>query len=699
MATEISLDLINQLKLSLRRNANLSSFDSSSLNLPTAPEAIAELDASPPYLRCQNCNGKLLRGIESLICVFCGKQQRTSDDAPDPIKLTSTSAYKWFLSSLHLDGSEMVEPLKETNGSSRGAKVHVVKGVALSEFLDLEVQWSARDETSDGLSVEKKSPLNLGGISLDDYSVEGREDLSRVESKPEDDDFKDPRSLSLFDNSVKNQEVVESQQNENVGLVKGNDAKKIVSSGGHESLSLFAGRDGQDSVSLAEQGSFGFFEGKDSEHSFKEDENLSLFDGKDAPKTSSSRLDDSFGFFEGTDDQRTSSSKDNESFGFLEGKDAQRNNASKEDGNLGLFEGKDAQRNSSSKEDVSFGLFDVAPSSNDGLKSFDDKVVASSSDWDSGFQFVSQKKSTGDPFVSSPVDLSAHMDSVFGSGKDLFYEKPANSSAAYVSNAGDWLQDDLFGNATGKSQNSDPAGNDKNEGQVVGGNGSSSMDIDWIGDDLWQTNEKKAIEKTPTDDNDDDDDWNDFASSANSKTPTNLLSRTMERSQEEIFDGLSHVKNDVKEQSEYEKQNTGTSRISDVAKGQEDDLFGAWDSFTSSTVLQTPVQPPTIHVNQSAEQNPEMNLFGESNQQRDLDSDFFSESIRCQTNSEEVKAMPSGTSTSERRGDPDGQQDQVTTTVSRKSKSDVAEELMSQMHDLSFMLETKLSVPPISKAE
>ncbi|KAF8045079.1 hypothetical protein N665_5633s0002 [Sinapis alba] len=360
MATEISLDLINQLKLSLRRNAKLSSFDSSTLSLPTAPEAISELDASPPYLRCRNCKGKLLQGVESLICVFCGKQQRTSDDAPDPIKFTSTSAYKWFLSSLHLDGTEMVEPLKETNGSSRGAKVHVVKGVALSEFLDLEVQWSARDETSDGLSVQKKSPLNLGGISLDDHSVEGREDLSKVESKPEDDDFKDPRSLGLFD-SVKSQEVVESQQNENVGLVKGNDVKKSVSSGGHESLSLFAGRDGKDSVSLAEQGSFGFFEGKDSEHSFKEDENLSLFDGKDAPKTSSSRLDDSFGFFEGTDDQRTSSSKENESFGFFEGKDGQRNSASKEDGNLGLFEGKDAQRNSSSKEDVSFGLFDVAP--------------------------------------------------------------------------------------------------------------------------------------------------------------------------------------------------------------------------------------------------------------------------------------------------------------------------------------------------
>ncbi|CAN6988344.1 unnamed protein product, partial [Brassica rapa subsp. trilocularis] len=36
---------------------------------------------------------------------------------------------------------------KETNGSSRGAKAHVVEGIVLSEFLDLEVQWSAREET------------------------------------------------------------------------------------------------------------------------------------------------------------------------------------------------------------------------------------------------------------------------------------------------------------------------------------------------------------------------------------------------------------------------------------------------------------------------------------------------------------------------------------------------------------------------
>ncbi|EFH65794.1 hypothetical protein ARALYDRAFT_470500 [Arabidopsis lyrata subsp. lyrata] len=701
MAIEISVDLINQLKVSLRKEAKLSSVgdysDSSSSSLPTSEEAIAELDASAPYLRCRNCKGKLLRGIESLICVFCGNQQRTSDNPPDPIKFTSTSAYKWFLSSLNLHGSEMVEPLKETDGSSRGAtKAPVLKGIALSKFLDLEIQWSAsEDKSDDEQSVQNKNPLNLGGINLDDFFIEGRGDLSKVEPaeiKPveDDDDFKDPRSLSLFD-SVKSEGVVGSQQHENFGLFDKKDAHKSVSSGEHENLSLFAGRDAQESVSLAEQGNFGFFEEKDGQNSFKENENLSLFEGKVAQKTSSSKEDESFGLFEGKDTQRNSSSKEDESPGLFMGKDAQRTSSSKDDESFGMFEGKeDAQRNSSSKEDENFGLFEGAPSSTADLKSFDDKIVATSSDWDSDFQSAdhnpSQKKVGGDPFVSSPVDLAAHMDSVFGSGKDLLYAKP-----------GDWLQDDLFGNVTGEAQNSDSAVHDKNEGQVVGGNGSSSMDIDWIGDDLWQTNEKKSIEKTPTDVNDDDDDWNDFASSANSKTPNNPLSQTMESSQDEFFYGQAQVKNGVKEQSVDEKQNTV---MSDIGKGQEDDIFGTWDSFTSSTIPQT-----------SGEKYPKMNLFGENNNHRDLDfdsisrSDFFSESSGGKTNSEEVKVIPSGTSTLDRTSDPDGSKDQTvdlvvgTTTTAPKSKSDVAEELMSQMHDLSFMLETKLSVPPISKTE
>lgn len=117
MPMEISVDLINQLQVSLRKEAKLSSIgdysDSSMPSLPTSAEAIAELDASASYLRCRNCKGKLLLGIESLICVFCGNQQRTIDNPPDPIKFTSTSAYKWFLSTLNLDGSVKIDPFAQ----------------------------------------------------------------------------------------------------------------------------------------------------------------------------------------------------------------------------------------------------------------------------------------------------------------------------------------------------------------------------------------------------------------------------------------------------------------------------------------------------------------------------------------------------------------------------------------------------------
>ncbi|KAF2569012.1 hypothetical protein F2Q68_00024632 [Brassica cretica] len=35
---------------------------------------------------------------DRVFCIFRGEQQRISDSPPDPIKLLSTSVYKWFLS-------------------------------------------------------------------------------------------------------------------------------------------------------------------------------------------------------------------------------------------------------------------------------------------------------------------------------------------------------------------------------------------------------------------------------------------------------------------------------------------------------------------------------------------------------------------------------------------------------------------------
>lgn len=111
MAFEMPVDQIKQLQILLRKEANLSWYqpekEENHLALPKLPsvaETVAKLDPSPPYLRCKNCNGRLLRGVQSFICVFCGTNPH-NDLPPEPIKFKNTLGYRWLLESLHLDGS------------------------------------------------------------------------------------------------------------------------------------------------------------------------------------------------------------------------------------------------------------------------------------------------------------------------------------------------------------------------------------------------------------------------------------------------------------------------------------------------------------------------------------------------------------------------------------------------------------------
>lgn len=107
MAYEIPVDLIRQVKTVTRADAGLSDYDPTGdiPPLPSISEAVAALDPSPPYLRCKICKGKLLRGVQSVICIYCG---RPNDVLPDPISFKDTLACRWLLESLHLDGSVCV---------------------------------------------------------------------------------------------------------------------------------------------------------------------------------------------------------------------------------------------------------------------------------------------------------------------------------------------------------------------------------------------------------------------------------------------------------------------------------------------------------------------------------------------------------------------------------------------------------------
>ncbi|KAI4322514.1 hypothetical protein L6164_022200 [Bauhinia variegata] len=178
MALEMPLGRIKQLQISLRKEANLSWYEPEKEGrftlpkLPSVAEAIEKLDASPLYLRCKNCKGKLLRDLLSFICVFCGTNPHM-DLPPDPIKFKNTAGYRWLLGSLKLDGSEMVGPIVEGNDSNR-RKSESKDEIPLSELLDLEIRWSSQSERlpnskSDVPAFQSKSNMHLVGIDLDSF--------------------------------------------------------------------------------------------------------------------------------------------------------------------------------------------------------------------------------------------------------------------------------------------------------------------------------------------------------------------------------------------------------------------------------------------------------------------------------------------------------------------------------------------------
>ncbi|KAJ7948130.1 putative Dentin sialophosphoprotein [Quillaja saponaria] len=230
MAFEIPLDQIKELRILLRREAKLSWYepekvDSTSLpKLPSVEEAIAELDPSPPYLRCKNCKGRLLRGIQSLVCVFCGTHPN-KDVPPEPIHFKNTVGYRWLLDSLQLDGSEIVGPLVDANESNR-AKITSKDGYPLSELLDLEIRWPSVLEKPE-THVLNKNPIrtknspNLVGVNLDEFFTKKESPSDAFEQHLAPDKQVNTsnapqvgENLSLFDNNLPSETTTWSTKDE-----------------------------------------------------------------------------------------------------------------------------------------------------------------------------------------------------------------------------------------------------------------------------------------------------------------------------------------------------------------------------------------------------------------------------------------------------------------------------------------------------
>ncbi|PSS16129.1 Dentin sialoprotein [Actinidia chinensis var. chinensis] len=218
MEFQIPTDLIRQVQISLRNHTGLSSYDPDDPTLPGLPSlrhVVAGLDPSPPYLRCKHCQGRLLRGLQSVICVYCGNRQQ-KDVPPDPIAFKSSFGYQWLLQSLDLDESETVGPPIDEIQRNRGQNTPKAE-VSLSDLLDLEIPWPPESEKTEhslatnNVPGEGKSSLYLVGVDLDNFFVESKRDLvshsseEKLETNRQSDNvemnaFSSQENISLFQN-------------------------------------------------------------------------------------------------------------------------------------------------------------------------------------------------------------------------------------------------------------------------------------------------------------------------------------------------------------------------------------------------------------------------------------------------------------------------------------------------------------------
>ncbi|CAN4109956.1 unnamed protein product [Withania somnifera] len=569
MALELPSDLIQQAKISTRIEAGLPDYlpdDPSLPSIPSLSATVAAFDPSPSYLRCKHCQGRLLRGIQSLICIYCGhKLHQNPDVAPEPISFKSTVGYLWFLQALRLDGSEKVGAATEKNQVNKGlSSPH--GDVLLSNVLDLKIRWKTELEMDNTITNKKlelsKSSFDPNGFDLDNFlSFPKRENISSR--------HKEHTVLS-----------------DNVGTA----ANKTV--GSHEDLTLF--------------------------------ENLRS--SEPAVASSTVQTCDDFSGWE-ADFQSAGSGEQNVS------------NTSSSPISSAVDSG--CQH--------AFAVLDTSTSS---------MVI-------SGNQHEGSKST--DAFASSDIDLSAELDTLFGTPEGPTDEKLKDVVAVSPA-ADDWPAVDLWDSAnpdaSQKAGEILPISRSK-DAELQNSSNAPSTSIDWFQDDTWKThNAPSSKHETTNRDHDSFDDWNNLTSSAPNKDP---------------FENVPAPKFD-----------TGNGNR---------DYFDDWNTFTSSAHSKDPFENKLAQSNNDNNSNTELTDF--SSNLKDMDFGSFSQSdpFSGAPGKEGDSAAPaifSAVDTPSKVGEDAGHasENAAIHAESNTSKNDVdIEGIMSQMHDLSFMLERNLSIP------
>ncbi|KAB2073565.1 hypothetical protein ES319_A07G091800v1 [Gossypium barbadense] len=698
MAIEIPKDLITQLQISLRKQANVPSYDSTDPSLPGLPLFHSTSDS--PRRRCIHCKSRLLRGSDSILCIFCGK--RPTETPPPPIKFQSTSGYRWFLHSLNLDGSENVGESLDGDGKDKGSG----EEFALSDILGLEIKWNDVEFKGFESGLRKSNPLNLAGFDVeDDFLVERKEGSASIPSEGtsavkkgtsftgsnvhesrgavsgwqaefQSDDHGAISTMSFdpFASSSKgiSSDIDDAVVGQGTNLFDGKDKGNQTSSEskttdwfqGDLKSNFTSGDQAQSSISntlgertINDDDDWNDFTGSTNAQgsSDQDADGLKSMNEKGSSADLSTHMDSVFGTgdsFQGKPVDNTTSSHSSNWFQ----DDLWSNSTSKTvhhteqfDKNVGNKDGEIlANINSVTNDEDSFGAWNDFKSSsilNSSISSSNEHGIHTStteeknsdpfSGWDTDFQSANSKNNrvgsiASDPFVGSSLGLSDHIDTVFASGNDLFDMKAKDSSNA--SNANSWLQDDLCSNSSSKLTH---------QAENLGATG-----------DIMDSGKAKSVHNSSSIDVN----WfpDDQLLTGNKKAPD-------EKSIEETDNLFS-------DWSDFKSSTTKQDPLSDSSKQaitiDDNNDLSAWNDFTSSTGAKDPLS--------------------NSSKQTDLFSGAFSN----QNGSTDIDIIWPEAPISARMADED-----FSNATTGGSKADEIEVLMSQMHDLSFMLETNLSVP------
>ncbi|KAB2613590.1 dentin sialophosphoprotein-like [Pyrus ussuriensis x Pyrus communis] len=221
--------------------------------------------------------------------------------------------------------------------------------------------------------------------------------------------------------------------------------------------------------------------------------------------------------------------------------------------------------------------------------------------------------------------------------------------------------------------------------------------VDWVQDNQLQTTSSKAPDnKTTNEDDDSFDAWNDFASSSNAPK---VVDSSVKQS------GVDWVQDN-------QLQTTVNKPADNKTTDADDDSFDAWNDFTGSNNASNLADSSVQQSNNQTtpvDHTSEINLFGAASNSGDLDfgsflqPDFSAGAFNSSSGSTVVDGAQPEPSILDRLADASTNNGKKSEDVAEGgdvssaragSKSDDVERIMSQMHDLSFMLESTLSMPP-----